>query len=171
MDFKKKFNGYLGFDPVSLFVNLIGFYALSGLEQTYKDIASYKVRDIIFEGDLPKNIEYLSWLTTKLIADEFFVSVVFSMKELEVLGKVEVTAQRTILLIDQLFKGWSKILVTLGQADLILVKTDSIAVLETVIAQMSQNNCFASLYFDATMLEKFKVLGSGVTTAYPYEGE
>lgn len=172
MKLKRRFNGYLGFDPVSLFVELEDIYSIKNLPKFYAEIIGFETKDIIFEGDIIKNIEFLSWITPKLINDEHFVSVVLTVKELWTFGtQINVTAQRIIVIVDKLFSGWARVLDTMGQGDLVLVKTGNSHILELVKEEMTEHNCQSSLYFDSVLLDKHEVLKLNITTAYPYGRE
>lgn len=170
MKYKREFSGYLGFDPISLFVELDEVYNTGFLPNFYKEIKSFETKDIIFEGWILKNIEFLSWLTPKLINEEHYISIVFNLKELFDSGLQEVTAQRVIVIIHNLFKGWSGVLETLGENDLILVKTENHNTLSFIVDKMKNVECSASLHFDYNLLDKSKVLQQKIITAYPYGG-
>jgi hypothetical protein len=172
MKYKRRFNGYLGFEPVSLFVELEGTYPMDKAYNFYSKIVNYETKDIIFEGDIIKNIAFLSWITPNLINDEHFVSVVLTVKELWTFGtQIDVTAQRIIVIVDKLFSGWARVLDTMGQSDLVLVKTGNPHTLDLVKEEMTEHNCQSSLYFDSVLLDKHEVLKLNITTAYPYGRE
>ncbi len=170
MKLRQEFNGYLGFEPVSLFVSLIGTYTLESAYKFYRDIACRNTKDIIFEGDLTKNLEFMSWITAKLIYEEHYVSMVFNLQELWRIKVADVMAQRIILVVAELFKGWSKVLETMSERDIILVKTKKVHHLALVKDKMQEINCQSSLYFDSTLLSKESVLTHDIVTAYPYGG-
>ncbi len=172
MKLKRRFNGYLGFDPVSLFVELEGLHQIECMHKDYKEIVNFETKDIIFEGDIIKNIAFLSWITPRLINDEHFVSVVLTVKELWTFGtQIDITAQRIIVIVDKLFSGWARVLDTMGQGDLVLVKTGNPHILDSVKEKMTEANCQAALYFDSVLLDKHEVLKLNITTAYPYGRE
>ena len=171
MKFEKKFSGYIGFDPISLFITLENKdYWLATLADWFKVIETFDTKDLIFQGTVLRNLDFLQWLSARLIAEKYYISLVLDCKELQTLKEQMVYAHRITLMMGQLPAMLAGILEQLGENDLIILNTDNIATLKKLTTAIQAVGCKASLYFNTKLLNKSNVLKSGITNAYPFGG-
>ena len=84
MEFEKKFSGYIGFSPISLFITLEDKdYWLATLADWFNLIEPYNIKDLIFQGAVLRNLDFLQWLFARLIAEEYYISLVLDSQELQ----------------------------------------------------------------------------------------
>ena len=172
MQFEKKFSGYIGFSPISLFITLEDedYHLTSSLPFCFKSIQSYEVKDLIFQGAVLRNLDFLQWLSARLIAEEYNISLVLDCKELQTLKETTVYAHRLTLMIGQLPTKLAETLEQLGESDIIILNTNSPLQLHKLATTMEAIGCEASLYFNTELLDESKVLKAGITKAYPFGG-
>lgn len=171
---EKKFNNNLGFDPISLFVYLDETldYPLRNLQDSFDVIDEQDIRDLIFRGSVIKHEKFLKWLTAQLIASDFFVSIILDMEELYKHGrKIDVFAQRIILIVDKLFPKWVSVLEVFGKDDIILFRSESPQTLFSVAESMFNHKCTSRLFVDTAMISSQDLLSFEElkTPAYPYK--
>jgi hypothetical protein len=170
MFLEKKMSAFIGFEPISLFVDLEDSnYHLADLEFYLERIKSFGNKDIIFQNRVIPNITFLQWFTARLIAEEFYVSIVIDCKELMELAETTIYAQRFILMTNGMPLKTEKVLDQLGENDIIIMNTDNVTMLKRLSEAMKTYNCNATLYFNTELLDKSKVLYSGVMS-YPFGG-
>lgn len=166
----KKMSAFLGFEPISLFVDLEDSnYSIANLESYFDKIKSFGNKDIIFQNQVIPNIEFLQWFTARLIAEEFFVSLVIDCKELMELSKTIIYAQRLILMTNDMPLRTEEVLYQLSERDIIIMNTDNVTMLKRLAEAKKTYGCNAFLYFNTELLDKSKVLNAGVM-AYPFGG-
>ncbi len=173
MEMQRAFNDGLGFDPESLFITLDPdrMYAVSDLQTTYTEIEKFKTKDLIFDGAIINNTHFLKWLTAQLIAEDYYITLVLDLIKLHECGMfLNVFAQRTVIVVTDLFRKWSDILNTIDKSDIILVKNKDINMLRRVTRQVVDRKNGAWIYFDEKMLKREQVLSSELTRVFPYKG-
>ncbi len=173
MKIQRAFNDGLGFDPESLFITLDPdtAYGVIDLQEAYIDIEKYKTKDLIFNGALINNTHFLKWLTAQLIAEDYYVSLVLDLKELYECGMyVNVFAQRTIIIINELFRKWSDILTTVDKNDILLIKSGELNTLRRVTQQAVDRKNGVWVFFDEKMLDREEILNSELKGIFPYKG-
>lgn len=173
MHIEKKFSGYLGFQPVSLFIDIEKGvdYTISRLDEFYNRIRSYGVKDIIFQDSILENLDFLNWLITRLIAEEYFISIILDLGELLKLKETTIFSQRIILIINKLYNNkWIEALSQLSETDIILIQSGDIRTLKLIKNEIERNNCRATLFFDTAYISKAELIESNLITIYPFGG-
>jgi hypothetical protein len=173
MEMQVSFNDGLGFDPESLFITLDPdcTYDVGDLEKTFVDIEKFKTKDLIFDGNLIGNQHFLKWLTALLIAEEYYITLVVDLRELNEFGmNLTVFAQRNVIVVTELFRKWSEILDTIDKGDILLVRHEDINTLRRVTRQVIDRKNGVYIYFDEKMLDRELVLGSELAGIFPYKG-
>jgi len=171
MQFEKKMSAFIGFEPISLVVDLEDSnYSLAELESYLDKIKSFGNKDIIFQNRIIPNITFLQWFTARLIAEEFYVSIVIDCRELMQIAETTIYAQRFILMTNGLSHNMAEgALAQLSERDIVIIDTDDVLQLKRLAEYMKTYGCNAILYFNTELLDKSKVLHSGVM-AYPFGG-
>lgn len=173
MHIEKKFSGYLGFQPVSLFIDIEKGvdYTISRLDKFYNRIRSYGVKDIIFQDSILENLDFLNWLITRLIAEEYYISIILDLGELLKLKETTIFSQRIILIINKLYNNkWIEALSQLSETDIILIQSGDIRTLKLIKNEIERNNCRATLFFDTAYISKAELIENNLITIYPFGG-
>ncbi len=173
MEMHKAFNDGLGFDPESLFITLDPdyTYGVGDLQKTFMKIKKFETKDLIFNGQLIGNTHFLKWLTAQLIAEDYYVSLILDLTELYECGMyLNVFAQRTIIVVDNLFRKWSDILTTIDKSDILLIRNADINILRRVTQQVVDRKNEAWIFFDEKLLGREEVLNSEIAGVFPYKG-
>lgn len=173
MKTEKKFNGYIGFDPVSLIIDLEKNkkYHVTNLSLYHKSIRDEEVKDLIFQGEIIKNIEFLKWLTGRLLADGHYISFILDLPELSLINPNDLITHRIILLINDkiLLDKQTSHIKKLSDRDIVIVQTNKIAELIYIQSVLLTNEFIGSMYVDIQDIPKEKLLKAGIYNTYPYE--
>lgn len=167
---KKTWNNNLGFLPVSVFVELCnpedGGEEMS-LSAIYKVIVELNVPDVIFSFQKPNysNMHELSWLTSKLMAEQVYTTIVTNIQF--ILGLL-CTRLVVITTIDE-YRNIANVssLAVLDEQDIIIMCEDNINKLKYCINKVKSEKVKAKLYFNSAILSQKDVLENGIIECTP----
>lgn len=170
MKYKLDFNKNLGVLPVSLFIDIDENDKKIKIFEVWDKVQEYNCRDIIFYGNIGSNIQELNFLTSRLIANMYYASVILP----DTNYIMDLTASRLIVFFlsdvsnSTYFKQNVTRLMDLRENDIIIIHPSSMKELSFVRTYFINNKVRAKIMVEAVSEEE--LLNNKIYDIYPYGG-
>ena len=159
----------ISFYPYSLYIALVNDHSDADVEldifELYNKLTELKCPDIIFMGG-KQYVEELSWLLPKLLADRIYLS---SMCTIDTI--LPLPFNRGLIVTDfQGIKRRTEKFISLGDNDIVILRTESAKEVFMVKNVFINNKIRAGLAYDGIMLDASDLIKEKVYEVAPYSG-
>lgn len=171
--YKLEFSYGLGIYPISLFVKLGGITkGKYSLKDFYEMVEKYKVSDIIFYGNIERNIDTLSWVTSKLISERYHISLVVKYgDQVPIISTNRIITSVTSLRRVKKSQTWHNMSSDFTQNDIIILDTHLLEEIYRLRKFIIDNQIKAKIMFNKSRIAPKEILKAEIYDIEPYLGE